>query len=295
MKVFIYLGLHKTGSTYLQKFFFPLYKNQCGYISLRNEGRKFLNYIVDCNDLEFDAKKGRDVFKSVLGSIDHKGNKVTFCEEILSGAPWDNAKDRVKYIKRLCKIFDDIHFIVAFRNQEDLTLSLYYEYIKKGGSAKLNEFLSYDRFALSFSKKFYLNFGDYYNFLVSQVGEEQVLSLYYEDFKYDSTSYLITISKFIGFKLDYNYKTIQKNKANPSITGLNAEILRILNKFCRTERQPFLLLPSIVQRVLLKVLVTIPEIKTESKTKIEIKNFCIVPKQKNIFLPNYKRIRKLGY
>ena len=295
MEVYVYIGLHKTGSTYLQKNFFPLYKNACGYVSLRHEARSFLNYVVNVNDIEFDPENARDILKEDLEAIGFTNNKIVFCDEILCGAPWDNAKDRVRYVNRLVDIFTDPCFIVAFRKQEDLVESLYNEYIKKGGSASLEEFLHYDRLALKFSGKFYLDFGLYYSYIKNLVGEDNVLCLYYEDLVLSPIDYFDDVSSFIGFELDEKIHSIISKRSNPSISGLNALFLRYINKLCRSERQPFLLFPHFVQKVFLKLLIAAPRFEVISKEEL-IREFCAQPKKNNVILPGYSaNLSKLGY
>lgn len=293
--VFIHLGLHKTASTFFQKIFFQTYNLETGYLHLRTKGREFQEYLLKTNDLHFSADIAKEILERILNKETNIDNKITISDEVFAGNPWHNANERIRYFERLNSVFQDAKYIITFRNQEDLTQSLYLEYIKEGGSASWKQFLTYDGIELNFSRKAYLDFGTYYSYLKNRIGSNRILCTYYEDFKVDNLKYLEKIATYIGFKIDQRINEIINTKSNPSIFGTNAVILRHLNKFTCSLRQPFLLLPPFFHKVYRKLFLFIPSYGKNLIPKKEVKAFCVFPKERNKELPEYERIKKFGY
>lgn len=56
MEVYIHLGIHKTGSSFLQKEFFPKYEGELCFLD-RSKLSEFKAYVLNADDFEFDANK----------------------------------------------------------------------------------------------------------------------------------------------------------------------------------------------------------------------------------------------
>ena len=78
--------------------------------------------------------------------------------------------------------------------------------------------------------------------------------LWYEEFKCEKMKFLQKLSEYIGFFVDEKAIVEVEAVVNPSVSGLNAKLLRYLNKFFRSEKQPFLLFPRYTQKVLSRLL-----------------------------------------
>lgn len=284
---FIHVGLHKTASTFLQNVLFPTYFKQ--YRSLRLEEKIFLDYVINENDITFDPCTACQLL--------NRQPKILISDEIFCGAPWNDAKDRARYTHRLSQTFENPHFILILRNQEDITESLYLEYIKKGGAASWKQFLNHDRFALSFSRGSYLDYSNYVNLLKNVAGQKRVLVLYYEDLIHNPTSFVSNIFRYLDESPPNNndlYATLRA-RSNKSIRGLNAQLLRWVNKLCASEREPFQLVPRPSQSLVASFLRRLPQPGGRLIPKSELKAFCYHYKHKNHLLPEYERIKHYGY
>ncbi len=133
MKVdFIHIGYHKTATTWLQL---------CGFrehpdIVMLNDSRTsldsyFVNNFVHVDENYFNA----DVFeKEFTGEIkriqgDVSGLIVGICEENISGHYWHGRDERM-LIERVARVFGDTKIIITIRNQLDMLISLYANYVK---------------------------------------------------------------------------------------------------------------------------------------------------------------------
>jgi len=177
--VIIHVGLHKTGTSFLQKEVFPNIKNA--------EVFGYANKVFN--------------FKTKLS--DKKINIIS--EEGLSGNLHTKIKtvDRETITSRLHAVFPDAKIIVVFRNKEDWIKSLYSEYIKLGGYETFNYWkteildetcLNFDKYEKCLKKLF-----DY------------VLVCRYEDLKNDTDVFIKNICDFICVKVpeyDNKYRNI---------------------------------------------------------------------------------------
>lgn len=292
----IHLGLHKTGTTFLQKAFFPKYAKQSGFLCLRSHGADFLDYLIYSSEVNFNHNYAIQLYNDALnkaGLVNAKN--ITICDEILCGVPWNNSSDRFRIFDRLNLIFkNEAKYSFTVRRQEDLVLSLYYEYIKKGGSASVTDFFSYRRLALNISRGDYFNFGGYYTYIAKHVNPSNIQVFCYEELKDQPLVFFNKLSDHMDFKLNGSEKLLVGIKENKSIKGLNARLLRFINKFCKSERQPFLLLPGILQKISLKLLLTLPQFNTKNESSVAFE-FSKSLKSNNHFLPNYDHLKEYGY
>jgi len=297
-KIFIHMGLHKTGSTFLQKKFFTLYANASGYIQIRKDAKNFLTYILHCNDVDFSADYAKKIFEKELNTEKNVQATLTISDEQFCGSPWNDAKDRARYFDRLNSVFPHASYIVVFRNQEDIVKSLYLQYVKTGGSANWQQFFCYKRHPLEFSRKSYLNYGNYLNYILTKIDRGRIKCLFYEDMLNNPKKYFIDLATYIGFETDERINEIISFKANKSLPSYLVKMIIFINKFCSSMRQPFLVLPSKPRAYLIRTLIrTLPQSKKGIIDSSALREFCYEPKKYNRILAKHvdRDLTKLGY
>jgi hypothetical protein len=137
-KVFIHLGLQKTASTYLQEKVFPFLSN-IYYI-----GRPYTTINHAFNKLQYADEvlyKKEELMQEVKEIKEQAGNRdILISDELFSGYAFHNIINRGMIARRLAEIFPEAEIILFFRNQEELILSLYNQYVKIGlFSGRLDE------------------------------------------------------------------------------------------------------------------------------------------------------------
>jgi hypothetical protein len=297
-KIFIHMGLHKTASTFLQKKFFISYSNKSGYIQIRKDARNFLDYTLNCNDIDFSANHARKIFEKEINAETINQTTLTMSDEQFCGSPWNDAKDRARYFDRLNAVFPNAFYIVVFRNQEDIVKSLYLQYVKTGGSANWQQFFCYKRHPLEFSRKSYLNYGNYLNYIFTKIDSSRIKCLLYEDMLSNPNQFFSDLAAYIGFETDERLNEILSYKANKSLPSYLVKIIIFINKFCSSMRQPFLMLPSKLRTYLIRILIRIlPQSKKGIIDPSELKAFCYEPKKNNGILAKHvdRDLTKLGY
>lgn len=211
--IIIHIGLHKTGTTYLQYNFFPRLKN-----SIYIHGERFFNQ--------------------------WSNQSVSICDKLLisyegfSGLPWSDIS-LVRYksgissywiksfeinIQNLKRAFNNPVIIVFFRRPGDLLLSMYKQYIHAGGVLSLHHFYGQGRIV-----------GDNDLSILTRINLldknfESVYFLNYEKFKDKGDDYLIDFfTSELG--LDVKKGMGKVIKANQGVKGWKLEALRFTNRF----------------------------------------------------------------
>jgi len=202
--VYIHLGLHKTGSTFFQKTLYPSYP-EFNYKPLRNKNvlADFNQYMLRENALTFDLDYAHTLFYKHLDNKTAENGILTLCEEQFSGFPLQDATNRKLMFDRLHAFFPNANYILVLRNQKDFVTSMYAEYLKKGGTASLKDFLSRKDSTLNFSRASYLKYFDYYSYLCEHIPKHKLKVLYYEELKHDSQSFFNDLCAFFQFKYVY--------------------------------------------------------------------------------------------
>ena len=129
-KIYIHIGLHKTASTYMQEKVFP-YVDGIFYVD-----RFYTQLNTAFNSLQFsdDSSYDPNLLKNELEKIKiaAKGRPILISDEALSGCPLWGGGNRGIIAQRLAAVIPEAEIIIFMRDQVDLILSLYNQYLKQG-------------------------------------------------------------------------------------------------------------------------------------------------------------------
>lgn len=175
-EIFIHIGLHRTGTTFLQKNVFPKIRDIEYYGRFKNEFFSVLNNYA----LSVNTRVNR---------------KILISDEGLSTTPFINCNETTvfTYADRLKKIFPTAKIIVTFREKKEWKKSLYNYYL-----LSFNNTLSYKEWEKNiFNKKDYdhKEFREYLKKLF-----DNVLILHYKDLKRNPHDFIGDICKFMDVK-----------------------------------------------------------------------------------------------
>jgi hypothetical protein len=130
-EIIVHVGLQKTATKYLQEVFFPRLNN-VAYI-----GRPYTQENYAFNSLQYADSSLYSV--SAIGEeinrIENKmakGSPILISDELLSGFIFYNFINRGMIAERLSKAIPDATIVLFLRNQIDLIVSLYNQYVKIG-------------------------------------------------------------------------------------------------------------------------------------------------------------------
>lgn len=126
--IYIHIGMHKTGTSYLQKHVFSQLNNKLTYI------------------FGFD--------KLIYSFPQQFENKILISDEILSGIPFVTSTIKKRFgdinynyfesneqiLIKLSMMFPKAKLIIGFRNHSNWLLSLYKQYLHEGGTCSIDDF-----------------------------------------------------------------------------------------------------------------------------------------------------------
>ncbi len=220
---FIHIGFPKAASTWLRAnlsahpeidflfkthFFHPLYGS--------NYDKGIDYYINLFSDLSIDH---------IIGESDEHLVAPDFNEEIgLSACNLEKFEQVITRIQQSFEILPKI--IIIVRNQLDLLISTYSEYIYGGGF--LLPFNFYYHVLNNYTKFLDLRYNLYLTILNEKFNRQNILLLLQEDIENDPAKELNTIYRFLGANLDINPSIVDK-KHRVGFTRWGLKILRFIN------------------------------------------------------------------
>jgi len=270
VKLIIHLGIHKTGTTFLQKNVFPnlplLYLNQL-------ELKAFYSYILFEDDLTFNPKVAYNLFYQVLIKKFKNftdSDTVVISNEDLYGIPWIGTIIRKRNIDRLLIVFDELQFILTIRNQYTLMESLYSQYVKSGGIYTTKKLLSSYNYPLIFDKKYFF-YHDYINYI--QI-KGRITILLYEELLLNKYKYYQALLGILNKDIHQEINSFNDffNKRNISLPFTIIKILRNLNKLFSSRKNPSQLFSSITRNY---IMIILEKISLFIKNKKNRKHFSL--------------------
>ena len=215
MKNLFHIGYHKTATTWFQKKFYPLLKNYN----------------------QVDRGKIRDFFfENKYQDFSSNKNQI-FCDEELSGNIHNGAYLGLLSENIATKIskFENPKVIIFIRNQYDIIVSSYLQYIKEGGNYSFSRYIEHKEFERSNrSSLFSFKHFDYKNLIhkyQSLIGKENVYIYLFEDFITDQELFISSFIKDHNLEIDLNKVDFKKN--NNSYSYVSLFFARIINSFSR--------------------------------------------------------------
>lgn len=136
--VFLHIGLHKTGTTYLQEEIFPRMPDVTFITRTSTQLNHAFNRLQYADDSLFDPE---DVLREMRG-IHRPDRPILISDESLSGKVlYFNYINRTMIARRLGQIFPDATVILFIRGQIDIILSHYNQYVRSRGMKSIDDFL----------------------------------------------------------------------------------------------------------------------------------------------------------
>ena len=175
----IHIGYHKTASTWLQK---NLFDNESSGFKRYISQKELRDKLILVNGLNFDVEEFQDYYQNLLDD--------NFCSVIsnerLSGNPHSGGYDSKEIADRLKACFPKGKVLIIIREQKDMILSTYIQYVRAGGACALHDYLEPSKRNQAIMPLFNYEYFNYFN-LVSYYqklfSKENVLVLPFELFK----------------------------------------------------------------------------------------------------------------
>lgn len=229
---FIHVGDYKTGTSWLQKYFYPVCPdiNYLGGPFDSFETEYLLHELIDSRDLNFDGEKIKYALSKLLIRKE-KRKKTGMCREVFSCTDFITGENARRNAERIYTVFGPVKIIYVIREQLDMIRSIYSQYLKIGGTLPIENFIYDPIISKGFLErlKWHKQIQMYYDIF----GQENVHIGLYEEFKYDKQSFLIKLCRFLeimNFEITENEKVINKG-----LTTIGGAFARFGNGFFRSH------------------------------------------------------------
>jgi hypothetical protein len=226
MRPLLHIGYHKTGTTWLQKHVFP---NVDAGFSFVAGGRRMRPAFVEVNPFGFDPDDARAGFEPDIREAGSRDLVPVLSAERLCGNPHFGGYDGRTIADRLATVFPDARVLVVIREQGGMLVSLYKQYLKRGGAASFRQYVrappGADR-----APRFRFDFLEYHrliNHYRNLFGAENVLVLPYEILLSRPEAFLEQIGGLLGvpaIKAELRW-------ANTSPSALSLSLKRYANRW----------------------------------------------------------------
>lgn len=203
-EIIIHIGLHKTGTSFLQKQLYPLYNS-------------------------IQTVKGTHQLRSFWDN--NKNNKLLLIsDEYISGRLFSGSylDDFLNNIETIKEIFGNAKIIVGFRKHSSFLVSVYKEFINEGGFYDFNHLFNFNDTGLIKSDELFFK----QRLDILRNNFEQVFVYSQEDLRNRLDDFVNSFSKFIGTNelIDKEKLSALKNKNVGIIGSFQLETLRKINK-----------------------------------------------------------------
>jgi len=234
INIFFHIGLHKTGSTFLQKEVFTnMHKlNFLGKLPIE------MKNIIYQDILYFDKEFQKQVIKKKLTK--YKTNLIS--NEALSGDPQNGGFYRERILEKIHECFPYAKIILFIRRQDEWALSNYKGSIRNGSNLSLKNFflpaLNPDK---SWIRRYpnptieIFKFFPYIRYMVKLFGRDNCLIIPYELLKLDINHTIKKLCSFMGIQKPVYTNTIR----NYSYGKYRLYINRFFNLFFEKNQNPY--------------------------------------------------------
>lgn len=231
--VVVHVGLHKCGSTWLQKSIFS--REDYGiYAPWGDMSHMAVTEFVDVDPLCFNAAATRRKYNTSLAGT-QQGNIAVISHEALSSRPHHGKYYAPLVAQRLKDVFPKAKLLLIFREQSRIIYSLYGEYVRNGGRNTFAEFLGTGAEPPGWAPLCKLSFFEYDRLIrmyQDVFGTKNVLALPLELLKSDPDSFSGRIFKFMDLPAHPVESEIPTNQGWGAVT---VELYRATNGLVRSN------------------------------------------------------------
>lgn len=227
----VHIGHHKTGTTWLQKSFYPAVTSH-RFI----DSRVVREALLAPNGLSFDAGRARNL---ILGEA--AGISPLLCDERLSGSYLAGGLHGMvppEVARRIKATLPDARIVIGIRAQPSMLAACYSQYVKDGGTFGVKHFLFPDSYFVAASEhrahapRFDLAHFEYQRLIrlyFELFGKENVHILFFEQFRAGPLGCARSLAQKLGIAFDE--ARVSEEVRNPALNRSALRIMRFINLF----------------------------------------------------------------
>ncbi len=228
--VLVHVGPHKTGTTWLQKQFFPKLE---GVVYTGDVPRIYSAFMAG----RF-GKFSLDAVSKALGpdlKIAHERKQpLVISAEVLGGRPFGQMSLREVTAHRIKAAFPNATIMVSVREQTAILNSMYGEYLRYGHSSKLQDFINQETGNPNIQPVLEIDYYDYVetlDFYESVFGVGKVIVAPLEWFTKAPEALAQRLGQALDAEISLQVNAIRRSQENPAFSPIARHVQRYLNKF----------------------------------------------------------------
>lgn len=231
-QLLVHIGYSKAGSSWLQEYF---RSQNSGFNHIFSHTNLLYENIVSPHPLSFELSQAQKILLSHLESVDTNQVPVVSSER-LCGHWASGGYDTKEIALRLKEIYPDANILIVIREQKSMISSIYRQYVRKGGSRKLNDFLFPPGSGKGRYPMFNFDFLEYHKIIScyqNLFDKKKILVLPIELLKNQPLVFCNRIRTFSGLN-ELNELSFSVKARNEGISAFMANYKRFLNPLlCR--------------------------------------------------------------
>lgn len=241
MDTIFHIGYQKTGSSWLQRVYFPQHRE---IALIANCSRPWevdlISYLIVTSDRDYDPEHARKLLDKEIETMggDLSSKKVLLISaERLSGHSANGGYDAVSIAHRIRNTFPDAKIVCMVRNQIEMIPSIYKQIVGEGYPGSIKDLMNQKRWR---SVGFDLSQFEYHKLMSlyrELMGKEKVCVLQYELMRNDMRTFLGHLCDFMG--IEAAEPAMASKYVNKSLSDKSIPIARRLNYFRKSEWYPF--------------------------------------------------------
>lgn len=228
----IHIGLHKTGTTWLQRRVFSDAK--MGFVSTGNgQSNDATDAFITVDPLAFDADTARARFEPLLAEAKASNLVPVISQERLSSDPSFGGYYFTDVLDRLVDTFGEFKLLLTIREQRGMLLALYRQAIRSGGTYSLTQMIGTGNEPVGWKSTIrpeYLLYDRMIEHLRNRLGEDRVCVLPLELMRSDPKDYMQRLLAFTG--ADASIEPSMESE-NAGLSPLATRLSTITNRFSR--------------------------------------------------------------
>jgi hypothetical protein len=222
MRPLLHIGYHKTGTTWLQRYVFG--DPGSGFSQISGAQR-----LIAVEAFDFRPKRLRRQMGRKVDQTQAQGLVPVLSSERLSGEPHFGGYDSEVIAERLAAVFPTARILVIIREQTSMFLSIYKEYVRRGGAASLRQYLAIpsDGYWMPQFRFEFLEYHRLIRYYQNLFGADSVMVLPYELLKSQPGAFLGRIGEFVGIQAVQP----QVRSVNVSVSAFALGLKRQANRY----------------------------------------------------------------
>ena len=231
----LHIGYHKTGTTWLQKHYFPrrqagfaFMREQEGFVEQGLEGKTPGRFIIEQPLFHYDPARVRALLDEHFAADTAQGLMPVISHEELSGNAISGGWRAKEFAWRLASSFPEARVLIVVREQRTMIRASYMQYIRAGGGMTLADFMHPGPDPnVPQPDLYYFRYDGLLALYRELFPQDRVLCLPFELFRDRPQEFLARLDAFAGAPPDATLPTDQRE--NPGTDMLRYKALRWFN------------------------------------------------------------------